>query len=135
MLLRSTRTRSIAAVLIVIPIALALSACGGGSSGGGTSTPATGGGTTAGGGATGDPVNGKVVFTDTANPSCASCHTLADAGATGTVGPNLDELKPSFDRVKAQVENGGAIMPAFKGKLSDQEINDVAAYVSSVAGQ
>ena len=27
--------------------------------------------------------------------TCASCHTLAAAGSTGTVGPNLDQLKPS----------------------------------------
>ncbi|MDX6534818.1 MAG: quinohemoprotein ethanol dehydrogenase [Gaiellales bacterium] len=132
---RSTRRRSIAALLIVLPMALALSGCGGGSSDGDTSTPATGGDTTTGGAATGDPAAGKIVFTETANPSCTGCHTLADAGATGTAGPNLDELMPSFERVKAQVENGGGVMPAYKGKLSDQEINDVAAYVSSVAGK
>ena len=130
---RSTRSRSIAALLIVLTMALALSACGGGSSGG--TTPAAGGGTTAGGGSTGDPAAGKIVFTQTANPQCASCHTLADAGATGGVGPNLDDLKPDFARVKKQVENGGTIMPSYKGKLTDQQINDVAAYVSSVAGK
>jgi mono/diheme cytochrome c family protein len=134
--LRSTRSRSIAAVLIVLPLALALAACGGSSSGGSTSTStSTSTGTATGGGSTGDPAAGKVVFTQTANPSCSGCHTLKDAGATGTVGPNLDDLKPSFDKVKTQVENGGAIMPSFKGKLTDQQIADVAAYVSSVAGK
>jgi mono/diheme cytochrome c family protein len=132
MLLRSTRSRSIASALIVVPMALALGACGGGSSGG--NSTASPGGTTS-GGASGDVANGKVVFTQTANPPCSGCHTLADAGATGSVGPNLDDLKPSFDRVKTQVENGGGPMPAYKGKLTDAEINDVAAYVSSVAGQ
>src|SRR6187549_1024268 len=37
---------------------------------------------------TGDPTAGKAVYT---SAGCASCHTLADAGATGNVGPNLDE--------------------------------------------
>src|SRR6266516_5448849 len=82
----------------------------------------------------GDAAAGKIVFTKTASPSCASCHTLKDAGSTGTVGPNLDQLKPDLARVKRQVENGGAVMPAFKGKLSAKQIDDVATYVSSVEG-
>lgn len=134
MLVRSTgRNRSIAALLLVAPMSLALAACGGGSSGGDTASTTSPGGTTA--GVAGDPAAGKVVFTQTANPPCSSCHTLADAGASGSVGPNLDDVKPSFDKVKAQVENGGGPMPAYKGQLTDQQINDVAAYVSSVAGQ
>jgi len=72
------------------------------------------------------------VFTGSAG--CTGCHTLANAGSTGTVGPNLDQLKPSYARVVKQVTNGGAIMPAFKGTLTPQQIQDVAAYVSSVAG-
>ena len=79
----------------------------------------------------GDPVAGKAVFT---SAGCTSCHTLADAGATGTVGPNLDAVKPSYDKAVVQVTNGGAVMPPFKGTLSEQQIQDVAAYVSSVAG-
>ena len=66
---------------------------------------------------------------------CVGCHTLADAGATGTVGPNLDEAKPSDDLVVERVTNGKGPMPPFKGQLSEQQIQDVAAYVSSVAGQ
>jgi mono/diheme cytochrome c family protein len=128
--LRTTRSRSIATLLIVLSLPFALSACGGGDSSGDT-----GGGTTAGGAASGDPANGKVVFTESSEPTCSGCHTLADAGATGTAGPNLDEVQPDFETVKSQVENGGGIMPAYKGKLTDQEIADVAAYVSSVAGQ
>ena len=84
--------------------------------------------------AKGDAAAGKIVFTKTANPSCGGCHTLKDAGTNGTVGPNLDQLKPDFARVKRQVTNGGAIMPAFKDKLSAKQIGDVAAYVSSAAG-
>ena len=80
--------------------------------------------------AQGDAVAGKAVFT---SAGCASCHTLADAGASGTVGPNLDAVKPSNDKVVAQVTNGGGVMPPFKDTLSKQQIKDVAAYVSSVA--
>jgi cytochrome c2 len=85
-----------------------------------------------GGGAEGDPAAGKEVFT---SAGCASCHTLADAGATGTVGPNLDDAKPDAALVHERVTNGAGAMPSFKGQLTEQQINDVAAYVSSVAGQ
>jgi cytochrome c553 len=102
-----------------------------------TSPPAqtTTGSTTApapGGGAQGNPAAGKTVF---ASAGCGSCHTLKDAGSTGTVGPNLDQLKPPFPTVKHQVENGGGPMPAFKNTLSAKQIDDVSAYVSSVAGK
>ena len=75
---------------------------------------------------------GKDVF---AKSGCASCHTLKDAGATGTVGPNLDEAKPSKDLVVERVTNGKAPMPSFKGQLSGEEIQAVAEYVSTVAGK
>jgi mono/diheme cytochrome c family protein len=66
---------------------------------------------------------------------CSGCHTLAAAGATGTVGPNLDQLKPAMAAVVTQVTNGGGVMPAFKGKLSAAQIQAVAKYVSSSAGK
>jgi cbb3-type cytochrome c oxidase subunit III len=75
--------------------------------------------------------DGKTIF----KAKCGGCHTLADAGTTGTQGPNLDALKPPFDIVKHQVEVGGGIMPAFKGTLTDRQIAAVARYVSSVAGK
>jgi len=81
--------------------------------------------------ATGDPVAGKDVF---ATAGCVSCHTLADAGATAAVGPNLDAAKPPYDKVVERVTNGMGVMPPFKDTLSAQQIQDVAAYVSSVAG-
>ena len=87
--------------------------------------------TTTGGGGSAAP-DGKHVF-ETAG--CGGCHTLKDAGTTGNVGPNLDQLKPSEAAAKHQVEVGGGPMPAFKGKLSDAEIAAVAKYVSSVAGK
>jgi mono/diheme cytochrome c family protein len=83
-------------------------------------------------GGQGDAAAGKTVF---ASAGCESCHTLKDAGSSGTVGPNLDQLKPAFDAVKRQVTNGGGGMPPFKGQLKPKQIDDVAAYVSSVAGK
>jgi mono/diheme cytochrome c family protein len=79
----------------------------------------------------GDAAAGKQVF-ETAG--CKSCHTLKDANATGTVGPNLDEVKPPVDLVVDRVTNGKGVMPAFSGQLSAKEIADVAAYVSQAAG-
>jgi mono/diheme cytochrome c family protein len=74
----------------------------------------------------GDATAGKAVF---ASAGCGSCHTLKAAGATGTVGPNLDQLKPAYNIVVHQVEVGGGAMPAFKGSLTTKQIQDVAAFV------
>jgi mono/diheme cytochrome c family protein len=79
---------------------------------------------------TGDPAAGKAVF---ASAGCGGCHTLKAAGSTGTVGPNLDQLKPSAAIVAHQVEVGGGPMPSFKATLSPKQIQDVAAFVSSSA--
>jgi mono/diheme cytochrome c family protein len=79
----------------------------------------------------GNAAAGKQVF-ETAG--CASCHTLKDAGATGTVGPNLDDAKPPTDLVVDRVTNGKGVMPSFSGQLSAKQIADVAAYVSQAAG-
>ncbi len=75
--------------------------------------------------------DGKAIF----KAECSNCHTLKAAAATGTVGPNLDQLKPAEARVVQQVTNGGAIMPAFKGKLSTAQIEAVAKFVASSAGK
>ncbi len=74
----------------------------------------------------GDPSAGKQVF---ASAGCSGCHTLKAAGASGNVGPNLDQKKPAYDKIVHQVEVGGGPMPAFKGQLSDAQIHDVAAFV------
>ncbi|HEY2056583.1 MAG TPA: PQQ-binding-like beta-propeller repeat protein [Solirubrobacterales bacterium] len=74
---------------------------------------------------------GETVFDTT----CSSCHTLAAAGTNGTVGPNLDELKPNQALVEKQVTNGGGGMPAFGGALSKEEIKNVAEFVSHWAGK
>jgi cbb3-type cytochrome c oxidase subunit III len=75
--------------------------------------------------------SGKDIFT----ANCGSCHTLKDAGTSGTVGPNLDQLKPDQTRVQNQVIHGGGAMPAFKGTLSPDQITAVSKYVASVAGR
>jgi mono/diheme cytochrome c family protein len=80
---------------------------------------------------TGDSKKGSAVF---ASGGCGGCHTFAAAHATGTVGPNLDQLKPDYRAVTAQVTNGGAAMPAFKSRLSAQQIADVSAYVVTSTG-
>ena len=77
----------------------------------------------------GDPVTGKQVFLGSAG--CAGCHTLSDAGSTGTIGPNLDAASPSYDLAVERVTNGQGAMPSFQDTLSEQQIQDVAAYVSS----
>jgi cytochrome c5 len=74
----------------------------------------------------GDPAAGKKVF---GSAGCSGCHTLKAAGSTGTVGPNLDQLKPPYARIVLQVTNGGKIMPKFGGKLTSKQIDDVAAFV------
>ena len=81
----------------------------------------------------GDPVAGKAIFLGASG--CTGCHTLADAGSSGTVGPNLDDAKPSFDLAYDRVTNGQGGMPSFGTSLTDQQRADVAAYVSSVAGK
>ena len=97
-----------------------------GGDGGPPRPPQPGGGGGAGGS------DGKAVF---ASAGCGTCHTLADAGTSGTVGPNLDQAKPSKELAVDRVTNGQGGMPPFKGQLSSAEIEAVAAYVSSAAGK
>jgi mono/diheme cytochrome c family protein len=75
--------------------------------------------------------NGAAIF----KGKCGSCHTLAAAKTTGTVGPNLDQLKPPLPTVRRQVINGGGVMPAFKNLLSDAQIEAVSRYVADNAGK
>jgi uncharacterized membrane protein len=77
-----------------------------------------------------DVAHGKQLFL---SAGCAGCHTLADAGATGTVGPNLDAAHPSDSLVAERVRDGKGVMPSFAGDLDDAEIAAVAAYVSQAA--
>lgn len=79
----------------------------------------------------GDATAGKAVFS---SAGCAGCHTLSDAGASGNVGPNLDQAKPPLSLAVARVTKGQGAMPSFKGQLSDKQIADVTAYVVKATG-
>jgi mono/diheme cytochrome c family protein len=122
--------------LALITLAGLVAGCGGSSSGtssgGSTQSQATTS-SQAGGGNQQASAQGKQVFTQ----NCAGCHTLAAAQANGQVGPNLDQLKPDRATVRRQVITGGKPggMPPFKGRLTNAQINAVAQYVSSSAGQ
>jgi hypothetical protein len=132
--------------LVLAASALALGGCGGGGGGddgggeaapdGGATAPATTGG---GGGATtqGNARLGVLIWHE---QGCGNCHVLADAGISaagraGVTGPNLDEAKPSYDLVVERVTNGKGEMPSFSDQLLPSDIQNVAAYVSSVTGK
>jgi mono/diheme cytochrome c family protein len=80
----------------------------------------------------GDSTDGKALF---ASLGCTGCHTLAAAGSTGNVGPNLDQSKPSKELVIDRVTNGQGGMPSFSGQVSAKQIAAIADYVSSSAGK
>lgn len=80
--------------------------------------------------AEGDAEAGKAVF---ASAGCGGCHTLSEAGSSGSVGPSLDDANLTFDQVREQVENGGGAMPAFEGQLTAEEIANVSAFVSQAS--
>jgi cytochrome c oxidase subunit 2 len=91
-------------------------------------------------------VAGAAVFK---NNQCGSCHTLAAAGTTGAIGPDLDKLpayattagKPLPDFVResivdpnAYIEKGypKSVMPETFGKaLSKQELDSLVQYLIS----
>lgn len=125
--------RYLALLVAVLALAVVVVGCGGSDEG--TPEPETvegtvptdgGGGGGGGGGGEGDAAAGKEVY---ASAGCGSCHAFADAGTTGSVGPNLDESSADFAAAQEQIANGGGGMPAFQGQLSDEEIANVAAYV------
>lgn len=72
---------------------------------------------------------GKVLFQKGAVPACAVCHTLKDAGATGAIGPDLDELQPTQQQVLSMMRDGGGAMPSFEESLTESQREAVAAYV------
>jgi mono/diheme cytochrome c family protein len=111
------------AALAVLLVALA-AGCGGDDGDENGAAPPTATETT---GGEGDAANGEQVF---ASAGCGGCHTFEAAGSTGSVGPNLDDASPSYDAVVTQVTHGGGAMPAFEDELTEQEIQDVAAFVS-----
>lgn len=78
---------------------------------------------------------GKKVFTEQAQPSCTICHALKDAGSTGTIGPNLNDLKPSEEQVFNALNGGIGVMPDFSETLSQEQMKAVAHYVATAVSQ
>ena len=74
---------------------------------------------------------GRKLFVDgvPGQVSCALCHTLAHAGSTATVGPDLNDLRPEASQVEKAMREGLGPMPAFKW-LSDEQIALLARYVA-----
>lgn len=139
--MRSPR-RLASAALLVAALVLLGAACGGGGGGGGEAQQPT---TTAAGGQGGNADQGKAIFD---SQGCASCHTLQAAGASGTVGPNLDTQladsaqkagKPLADFTRESIVDPSAfvaegfssgVMPSdFGQKLSDQQLNDLVTFI------
>jgi mono/diheme cytochrome c family protein len=73
---------------------------------------------------------GEEVFTTLAQPPCKLCHKLAAASAEGEIGPDLDELAPTMERVRQAVERGVGNMPPFGETLSKEQIEAVSRYVA-----
>jgi mono/diheme cytochrome c family protein len=113
-----TALAAAAAVLLVVLLATGPSLIGAKAEGGAAPNDYPGSGPAA--------ADGRALFTD----NCGSCHTLAAAGTSGSVGPNLDEAAPSAERVSAIVTAGSGVMPSFSGTLSEAEIAAVAEFVA-----
>ncbi|MBY0274769.1 multicopper oxidase domain-containing protein [Candidatus Binatia bacterium] len=81
----------------------------------------------------GDAAAGKAVFL---SAGCGDCHTLANAGTSGTIGPSLDQhiAVMGIDGIASIVRRGRRDMPAFGGKLSEAEIRNVSSYLRLFAG-
>ena len=83
----------------------------------------------------GDPEKGKEVF-----QQCGVCHN-ADS-AEKKMGPGLKGLfqaekmangkKPTEANVRAKIDEGGNGMPSYKEMLSDEEKNDLIAYLKTL---
>ena len=81
----------------------------------------------------GQAEDGRKLFASV-TPACALCHKLKDAGATGEVGPSLDELKPDASRVVKALRVGIGNMPPFP-QLTDAQVQALARYIEQVAGR
>jgi cytochrome c oxidase subunit 2 len=106
-----------------------------------------GGGGGAGGGEEQAGADGKQIFTEGAGgTACAACHTLSDAGATGTTGPNLDDVLPDLgeDQIRQSIVDPDAeiaegfspgIMPRYGETLSDEQVDALVQYLTEVSGK
>lgn len=119
----SVVVRRIALALLVLVLCVGATACGGDDDTDATATEET---TTEETTTTAEAASGREIFV----ANCGSCHTLSDAGTSGSVGPNLDGIGLDVSAVETQVRNGGGGMPAFEGQLTDEEIAAVSSYVA-----
>lgn len=72
---------------------------------------------------------GKRLFLTGATPACAICHTLKDAGSSGTIGPDLDELGLELEQIQQAMIEGLGVMPSFADTLTDEQRSAIARYV------
>ena len=112
--------------IATLAMAGTLAGCGGGDGGGDTA----GGAAATGPQPKGDLIAGRDAFLIGTEPRCGDCHTLADAGTTSQVAPDLDELKPTFQQVLDSMEEGPGAMPEY-GDVSMEVQTNIAAYIES----
>jgi len=79
-----------------------------------------------------EAARGRSAMLDQTDPSCGLCHTLSDAGTTGRLGPNLDQMGASEERIIAAVTNGLGTMPSYGESLTPSTIRDIARYIVEV---
>jgi cytochrome c oxidase subunit 2 len=108
---------------------------------------AAGGGGGGGGGGASPMEAGKDVFTNSAQPPCSSCHTLADAGSTATTGPDLDKvlkgkdenfIRTSITDPNKEIAAGfsqGIMPPNYGSTLSKEQLDALVAYLEEVAAK
>ena len=131
--------------LVLVPIVLALAACGDGKTVGPFPKTVIGTLPKAPTVAKGNPARGKALF---ASSGCGGCHTLKPAGTNGKVGPDLDKLAAdaqkanqgsldqyTFNSIKnpsAYVVPGypNGVMPNYGTQLNDQQIADLVAFLT-----
>ena len=81
----------------------------------------------------GDAASGAKIF----SANCAACHAGGNNVVNGAKTLKKDDLdkygKNSIEAITTQVNNGAGAMPAFKGRFTDAQIDDVATYVLSQA--
>lgn len=120
-----TRSRRAAVAVLALALGLGVAACGGDEDSTADETTTEETTTTTTDGETSSAA-GREIFID----DCGTCHTLSDAGTSGTIGPALDGIGLDAAAVESQVRNGGGGMPAFEGQLTDEEIEVVSTYVA-----
>ena len=94
---------------------------------------------------TGDPANGKTLFSSN---GCGGCHVYKPAGSAGNVGPDLDNLAADAQKanqgplqtyVATSIKNPSAyvvpgfpdqVMPSYGGQLTDQQVADLVAFLT-----